>query len=256
MSGAVADARRACRDCGVTAIAGAEHCLRCGGELGPRRRPVSPFGMAADRRRVRRRVAAVLSVLAVVTVSRPEVPGTDASPGTSRQAPPTPPVTLAVTEVPQGPEFRQVKPQDVQESCVGRPLPGDLESAHAPPAVIDGNPMTSWHCDGDGAQLRPPQSLSVFFTRPMTLSAIGVVGYDPFRPCRFVTSLELVIGAARYRIPLPVSLHYPALRWFAVPPVRADRLTLVVLKTAVPHGWHGPNCSRTAIAEVDFAVRQ
>jgi hypothetical protein len=165
-------------------------------------------------------------------------------------------MTLAVTGVPQAPEFSHVTPQDVQESCVGRPLPGDLESAHAPPAVIDGNPLTSWHCDGDGARLRPPQSLAMFFARPVRLAAVGVAGYDPFRPCRFVTSVELVIGAARYLARLPAAPYYPPLRWFAVPPAQADRLTLVVLETTVPSGRHGPNCARTAIAKVAFAVKR
>jgi hypothetical protein len=166
---------------------------------------------------------------------------------------PTPRVTLSVTRAPPRQQIVHLQRQDVQESCVGRLLPGDLEMVGAPPAVIDGNPWTSWHCDGDGARLRPPQSLAVFFPRTLTLTRVGVAAYDPFRPCRFVTIMELVIGAAGYEIRLPES-PYPQLRWLAVPSIQASRLELVVLQTKVPASRHGPNCARTAIAEIGFAA--
>jgi hypothetical protein len=213
--------------------------------------------MAGARKRLRRCLAAGLSVLALITARDPavprEAPATVGSPRLGREAPAL--VTLAATGVPRAPRFSRVVPVDVQESCVGRHLPGDLETVGGPPVVIDKNPLTSWHCDGDGARLSPPQSLAVFFARPVTLSAVGVAGYDPLRPCRFVTAMRLDVGTGRYRILLP-SAPYQGMRWFALPPVRADRITLAVLATTVPAGRHGPDCARTAIAKVAFAVRR
>lgn len=140
----------------------------------------------------------------------------------------------------------------VQYSCFGRLLAGDVQSSIQTPAVIDRNPLTVWDCDGDGARLRPRQSMAVFFGHAVTLTELGVIGYDTVQPCRFVTRLELVVGGTGYWIRLPAA-RYPGLRWFAVPPSRTDRLTLVVTQTSVSPGGRGPNCARTAIAQVGFA---
>jgi hypothetical protein len=145
-----------------------------------------------------------------------------------------------------------VPPKGVQESCVGRDLPGDLEHRGGPPAMIDRNPRTSWHCDGDGARLRPPQAVTIVFARTMTVSGVGVTGYDRLRSCRFVTEMTLEVKGLAYRLRLP-AVPYRTPRWFAVPPVRSDRLELVVVRTTVPPGERGPGCSRTAIEEVGFA---
>jgi hypothetical protein len=260
--------RLACRDCGVAAIPGAWRCLRCGGELVVRRRLVSSFGPAAARERMRRRAMATSTALMVVlscvallsialaAVHDPAGPGRTSPLGDSGAAPlPAAPATLAGTSAPREPRFERVLPRYVQESCVGRFLPGDVQPSGWPPAVIDGNPRTAWRCDGDGARLRSPQSLTVFFAQPVTLASIGIIGYDPVQPCRFVTSMELIIGTRGYQIRLPASLS-GSLRWFAAPPVRADRLTLVVTATTAPRGRTGPDCSRTAIAEAGFAVRR
>jgi hypothetical protein len=153
------------------------------------------------------------------------------------------------------PRRELVRPADVQESCVGRALPGEAEQTAGPPAVIDGNPRTSWHCDGDGARLRPPQSLAVFFPHVLNLIGVSVIGYDPIRPCRYVILTELVIGGVGYQFPLPAA-PYPQMRWFALPSARADRATLVVLRTAVPDRRLAVGCADTAIAEVAFAARR
>lgn len=164
-------------------------------------------------------------------------------------------LVLRAAQAPPPQQIVRLSAPDVQESCVGRDLPGDVEAAGAMPAVIDGNPRTSWHCDGDGARLRPPQFLAVFFPRALTLTRVGMVGYDTLRPCRFVTLMELVIGAHGYLIRLPAAAH-PRLRWFAVPPARTGQLVLVVRQTKVPSGRTGPVCARTAIAEVSFAAQR
>jgi len=247
-------ATRACGSCGLPAIAGADRCLAWGGGLVDRRRPASPFGVTPGRSL--RRAAAVLAVLAVasaVAVAWPGTPPPHAAPASPDAGLPAARVTLRVTSAPAVSQIVHLTAPDVQESCVGRPLHGDIETLGAPPAIIDSNPMSSWHCDGNGARLRPPQSLAVFFSAALTLTRVGVVGYDPLRPCRFVTAMELVVGTAGYRIPLP-AWPYPQLRWFAVPAVRASQAELAVLATKVPVGRSGPNCARTAIAQIGFAT--
>lgn len=253
---------RACGRCGLPAVAGADRCLACGGALVNRRRLASPFGGTAVRRGMARWASVVSSVLAIASAAAVAWLGTPRPHAAPGFAPavfpsvplPTPHLTLSATRAPPRRQIVHLQHQDVQESCLGRPLPGDLEVAGAPPAVIDGNPLTSWHCDGDGARLRPRQFLAVFFPRTLTLTRVGISGYDQFRPCRFVTVMELAIGAVGYRIRLPAS-PYPQLRWLAVPPTGASQLKLAVLQTKVPPGRYGPNCARTAIAEVGFAAR-
>jgi hypothetical protein len=177
------------------------------------------------------------------------------APGRSQpERPPTLRATLTATGGPPQAAIVRLRSHDVEESCMSRWLPGDLEIPGQLPAVIDGNQRTSWHCDGDGARLRPAQSVTVFFTRTVTLTEVGVRGYDPFRPCRFVTMMAMVTGSAAYQFYLPAA-PYPALSWFRVPDVRTDHLRLVVLRTTVPPGGHGPSCGRTAIAKIGFAAR-
>jgi hypothetical protein len=201
--------------------------------------------------------ATVLTLAAVLAWSQLSRPATrpdrapPASPVVTLQVPRT---VLLPAHTPSHQQLVRLQSSDVQESCVGRPLPGDLERVGGPVTVIDGNPLTSWHCDGDGARLRPPQSLTIFFSPPVVLTRVGVIGYDPYRPCRFVTRMALLVGRAGYLIRLPQS-RYSGLRWFAVPPVRASQIRLVVMATQVPPGRHGPICARTAIAKVGFAQR-
>lgn len=255
--------KRVCERCGLVSVAGAGRCLRCGGALVGRRRAASPFG-GTLRTRLRRRAAwasafcaAVLVAAALALVfSRSPHHFTPASspPAKPAAALPSAGAVLPGASTPGRRAIVRLRSAQVQESCVGRPLPGDLETVGGPVAVIDSNPLTSWHCDGDGARARPPQSLAVFFIRTLTLTRVGVIGYDPYRPCRFVTAMSVVIGDVSYRIRLP-AVARPQMRWFAVPDVRTSRVTLIVTATVVPPGKHGPNCARTAIAKIGFAVR-
>lgn len=244
-------------------VAGAGACLRCGGELASKRRAASPF-RGPIRLHTRLPVVAALGVAAIAlaaVLTWPDLRHTSEGPGRAATAPPptaplaSPGPALSATHPPPGGQMVRLRNSEVQESCVGRSLPGDLETVGHPVSVIDANPLTSWHCDGDGARLRPAQSLTITFPRPLSLASVGVIGFDPYRPCRFVTRMALRIGGVSYLVRLPDSL-YPRLRWFAVPGIRASRVILVVTATQVPPGWYGPNCDRTAIAQVGFAGRR
>lgn len=250
----------ACGSCGLPSVAGADRCLRCGGQLVRRRRPASPFkGDGADRRRLRPAAVALTAMAVAVGVaviwSATSQPRSAPGPAQARKhaVPLISHGPLPATHAPSARLIVHLQAPDVQESCVGRPLPGDREVVGGPVAVIDDNPLSSWHCDGDGARRRPPQSLAIFFPRALTLTGVGVIGFDPYRPCRFVTLMALVAGSVSYQLPLPASV-YRQLRWFAVPSVRADKVSLVVLRTVVPPGRQGPNCARTAVAQISFAA--
>lgn len=160
---------------------------------------------------------------------------------------------LAVTGTPPVGRLVHLAIPDVQYSCVGVHFPGDRPLHRGRPAVIDSDPMTSWHCDGDGASTSPPMSVAVFFRRALTLTRVGVIGYDPARPCRFVTRMALRVGRISYQLNLP-ALAYPRMIWFALPRARAGQVTLVTLRTTVAPGRTGPGCARTAIAEIGFAT--
>jgi len=264
-----AERPRSCRSCRRPAIAGAERCLHCGGELVSGRRPVSPFSGTARRRSVLRlclvclgmtrlgavRLSALAACTALTLAAALAVRALWAAPDGNRATPPGadgPPPAAVLATAPAPATLLRVPGTGVQYSCFGRVLPGDVSTDHPPPAVIDDNPLTVWRCDGNGASLRPRQSVTVSFGRPVTLTRVGVIGYDTAGPCRFVTRLELIAGRIGYSLRLPAT-RYAGLQWFSVPPLRTAQVTLVVTRTVVPPGRPGGNCGRTAIAQVGFA---
>lgn len=239
---------RSCVQCRRPAVAGAQRCLRCGGELRDDSRPVSPFSGRPRRRPIG--IMLVVAVAAAFAVGVMLIATGGAPAGGPLILPPsagnpvgrTPDAVLAATGQP-GPAARV--PVRIWESCVGR---GMLSSPGVAPGVIAGRLRDPWRCDGDGARLRPQQHADLLFGHPITLVSFSVLGFDMTRPCRFVTRLGLSVGQSLYEARLPAH-PYPQPMWFAVPPVWASRLTVTVLETSS----RDPGCTQTSVAGLAFA---